>query len=273
MADDLRNRVLAAVRKGLAGPLDKPKTEKPRLRGYTVDSSTKNAVTNHAARNRTFPSEISAVTALPPVSTNRDSQPEAVCCAVCGAASDLWHYDALVHQECVAFLPKPEPAEPTAAYHAVSAEPDGTACHVEIVELPQAQRYRKVFGILQLKPPALVDVARWKQCVQDGSKFLAVWGEQAESRLWTSAELFGLHTPPAKPHPSYCRLSRYDATGLCWLLQGRRVVALTAEGASIRTKNGNMLTFYRNGHRVRADWGNEVPSRRCATNYVGISET
>ena len=50
----------------------------------------------------------------------------------------------------------------------------------------------------------------------------------------TSADLFGLHTPPAKPHPSYSRLSRYDATGLCWLLQGRPVVVLTTDTAAIR---------------------------------------
>jgi hypothetical protein len=246
MADDLRNRVLAAVRKGLAGPLDTPKTEKPRLRGYSVDSSTENAVTNHAARNRTFPSEISAVTALPPVSTNRDSQPEAVC-AVCGAASDLWHFgDALVHQECVAFLPKPDPAEPTAAYRGVTAEPDGTRAEVTIVEIPPTGlRYRRTFGALQLRPPALVEVERWRQCVEDGRRFLAAWGAQAEALGWDSRDLFGLHQAPERPHPSYNRLSRYDATGLVWLLQGRPVVALTAETAAIENPATGGITTYR----------------------------
>jgi hypothetical protein len=248
MADDLRNRILAAVRKGLAGSPDKPKNEKPRLRGYRVDSSTKKAVTNQAARNRTFPSEISAVTALPPVSTNRDSQPEAVC-AVCGAASELWHFgDALVHQECVAFLPKPDPAEPTAAYRGVTAEPDGSGCSVAIVEIPATGlRYRRTFAHLQLKPPALVDVARWQQCVDDGRRFLATWGEQAQALGWDSRDLFGLNTPPGRPHPSYRWLSRYGATGLIWLLQGRDVIALTAEGAVIRTATGAILTYYRHG--------------------------
>jgi len=131
----------------------------------------------------------------------------------------------LVHQECARFLPKPELDEPSLAYRGVTADLDGTGCRVEIVELPQAQRYRKVFGILQLKPPALIDVARWRQCVEDGSKFLAVWGEQAEALGWSSADLFGLHEPPEQPHPSYRRLSRYDCTGLAWLLQGREVIA------------------------------------------------
>ena len=105
------------------------------------------------------------------------------------------------------------PAEPSLAYRAASAGPDGTGCAVEIIELPAARRYRKTFAFLQLKPPALVPAARWRQCVRDGSKFLARWGEAAQGLNWSSADLFGLHAPPAKPHPSYSRLSRYDCTG------------------------------------------------------------
>src|SRR5262249_51767318 len=215
MPDDLRDRVLAAVRKGLAASLDMSKTEKPWLRGYNVDSATESAVTTPATGNRTFPNEIKGVTALPPVSAKRDSQPGK------------------------------EPAEPSLAYQAVSAKPDGTGCRVEIVELPQAQRYRRTFAHLQLAPPALTDVCRWRQCVEDGKRFLAKWGEQAESLGWDSRDLFGLHTPPEQPHPSYRRLSRYDATGLCWLLQGRPVVALTADTAAIENPATRHTTVYR----------------------------
>jgi hypothetical protein len=62
---------------------------------------------------------------------------------------------------------------------------------------------------------------------------------------WSSRDLFGLHTPPEKPHPSYRRLSRYDATGLIWLLQGREVVALTSDSASIRNPKSGVVTVYR----------------------------
>src|SRR5262249_21277353 len=133
---------------------------------------------------------------------------------------------------------------PTAVYRATSVGPDGLGCRVEIVELPPGQRYRKVFGILQLRPPALVPIERWRQCVRDGSRFLATWGSQAEALGWTSADLFGLHQPPDQPHPSYRRLSRYDCTGLIWLLQDRRVVALTAATAAIENPTGN-ITVYR----------------------------
>jgi hypothetical protein len=215
MPDDLRDRVLAAVRKGLAPPLETSKMENPRYGGYSIDSATKNAVTSQATCNRTFPNEIKGVTAVPPVSANRDSQPGK------------------------------QPAEPTLAYRATSVGPDGVGCKIEIIELPQASRYRKVFAFLQLKAPALVDAARWRQAVEDGSRFLAKWGEQAERLGWTSADLFGLHTPPDKPHATYNRLSRYDATGLCWLLEGKEVIALTADTATIRNPATGSITTYR----------------------------
>jgi hypothetical protein len=45
------------------------------------------------------------------------------------------------------------------------------------------------------------------------------------------------------PHPSFSRLSRYDQTGLVWLLEGRPVVALTADTAAIQTPTGNILIY------------------------------
>jgi hypothetical protein len=57
---------------------------------------------------------------------------------------------------------------------ATTAEPSSTRCKVEIVELPQAHRYRKTFAFLQLKAPAHIPEDRWRQAVRDGSKFLAL---------------------------------------------------------------------------------------------------
>jgi hypothetical protein len=228
MADDLRSRVLAAVRKGLAGPLDTSKTKKPVLQGYSAHSATENGVTAQAICNTTFTKKIKDVTLLHRLSAKRDSQPGK------------------------------DTTEPTMAYRAVSAEPDGTGCWVEIVELPQAQRYRKVFGVLQLKSPALVPVERWRQCVEDGKRFLAKWGDQAEGLNWSSADLFGLVKVPEDPSPSFNRLSRYDRLGLCWALKGRDVIALTAEGATIRTATGSTLTFYRHGRPAYGPLGDSL---------------
>src|SRR5204863_1294726 len=88
-------------------------------------------------------------------------------------------------------------------------------------------RFCRTFSALEVRCPDLVPVDRWPLAVEDGRRFLARWGEQAEALGWTARDLFGLHKPPEKPHPSYSRLSRYDETGLIWLLQGRPVMALT----------------------------------------------
>jgi hypothetical protein len=238
--DDLRTRMRAVFTAKLSN------SGKVALRRNSFDSATENAVTNESGRYGVLSKEINAVTPVRPFSPSKESLAENTLCSVCGAAGDLWHFGAtMVHQECAAFLPKPEPAEPIAAYLGVTAGPDGAGCRVEIVELPRAQRYRKVFGILQLRPPALIPVERWRECVRDGSKFLARWGEQAEALGWTSADLFGLHTPPEQPHPSYRRSSRYDCIGLIWLLEGRAVVALTADTAAIENPATGRITTYR----------------------------
>ena len=239
--NDLRARMRAVFSARLS------KSEKPVLRCHSVDFAAKNGVTGAATCNTVFPNENKPITPTHRFAANQEGLRENTLCSVCGAGGDLWHYgEALVHSECTRFLPKPEGAEPSAAYQAVSAEPDGAGCRVTIVEIPATGlRYRRTFGALQLKPPALVPVERWRQCVRDGSKFLAQWGEQAEALGWTSADLFGLDPPPDKPHPSYNRLSRYDATGLLWLLKGREVIVLTADSATIRNPATGTITTYR----------------------------
>jgi hypothetical protein len=113
-------------------------------------------------------------------------------------------------------------------------------------EFPAAGgRYRKAFTHLLVGPPANISVERWQRAIEDGRSFLAAWGEQADALGWTSRELFGLDTLPADPHPSYPRLSRYHNTGLCWLLQGKEVIAMTADTATIRNPNTGAITIYR----------------------------
>jgi hypothetical protein len=239
MSDDLRARMRAVF----AGKFTN--SGKGALQRYKVDFAKESLRYSEPSVTQDLSNQIKTVTRARTFSANRDCQKEDTC-AVCHAAGDLWHSgEVLVHQECASRLPKPEAAEPTMAYRATSIGPDGVGCKVEIVELPQAGRYRKVFGILQLKPPALVEVARWRQCVEDGKRFLAKWGEAAQALNWSSADLFGLHEIPAKPHPSYRRLSRYDCTGLIWLLEGRPVVALTADTAVTENPTGNITTYRR----------------------------
>jgi hypothetical protein len=107
-------------------------------------------------------------------------------------------------------------------------------------------KLRHVLEILGSRCPDHIEHDRWRQAVEDGGRFLADWGEQARALGWTGRDLFGLHKPPEKPHPSYRRLSRYDETGLIWLLEGRDVVALTEGTAAIRWPGGSITTYRKN---------------------------
>jgi hypothetical protein len=97
------------------------------------------------------------------------------------------------------------------------------------------QPYGNVLAALRSDCPQLIETDRWQQAIQDADCFLRKWGAQAHALGWTVRELFGLHPVPAHPRPSYHRLSRYDATGLIWLLQGRPVIALTETEAAIQS--------------------------------------
>ena len=104
--------------------------------------------------------------------------------------------------------------------------------------------YARVFAALEACCPDLIEPSDWQRCVEDARRFLTQWAEQAEALGWTSRDLFSLHTVPEKPRPSYRRMSRYDETGLVWLLQGRTVVAMTEATAAIQSSTG-AITVYR----------------------------
>jgi hypothetical protein len=106
--------------------------------------------------------------------------------------------------------------------------------------------YGCVLDVLDSRCPEHVEHDRWRQAVEDAKRFLASWGEQAQELGWTSRDLFGLHKPPENPHPSYRRLSRYDETGLVWLLEGREVIALTSDTAAIRWASGTVTVYRKN---------------------------
>jgi hypothetical protein len=109
-------------------------------------------------------------------------------------------------------------------------------------------RLHHVLDTLDSRCPDYIEPDRWRQAVEDGRCFLATWGTQAHVLGWTERDLFGLHQPPKKPHPMYRRLSRYDETGLIWLLQGREVITLTKETAGIRWPSGS-ITIYRKDNK------------------------
>jgi hypothetical protein len=118
-------------------------------------------------------------------------------------------------------------------------------------------RSAKRFGQLALEAlerrcPDHIEHQRWRQAIADGAHFLVQWSEQAADSGWTERDLFGLAEVPERPGPRYQRLSRYDQTGLVWLLHGRRVAALTKDTAVIETANGTLsYRRYSAGHQPR----------------------
>ena len=93
-------------------------------------------------------------------------------------------------------------------------------------------------GIAKLdptQPPENVPPRRWAQFVNDCNRFLRVWTSQATALGWEPLDLFGCD--PVKPY------SRIDKQGLVWLLNGRRVIALTVETATIEGAGGSRLTY------------------------------
>jgi hypothetical protein len=101
------------------------------------------------------------------------------------------------------------------------------------------------FEALERRCPAYIDIADWQIAIEDGGSFLRRWAEQAEALGWTVRDVFGLAPAPDKVAANYRRLSRYDLTGLIWLLRGRPVVALTEATAAIQHRRGSITTYRR----------------------------
>ena len=87
-------------------------------------------------------------------------------------------------------------------------------------------------------PPVDVPLARWQQFVDDCGRFLDLgWANRAEACGWGPLDLFGCD----RERP----LARYDHMGLLWILQGRKLVALTPDSAKIDTLTGSLQTYRR----------------------------
>jgi hypothetical protein len=81
-------------------------------------------------------------------------------------------------------------------------------------------------------------LARWQQFIADCGRFFDLgWANRAEAFGWGPLDLFGCD----RERP----LARYDQMGLLWILQGRRLVALRADSATIDTLTGSLQTYRR----------------------------
>jgi hypothetical protein len=83
-----------------------------------------------------------------------------------------------------------------------------------------------------------VPPGRWRTFVTDAVRFLAgPFARQASALGWTALDLFGCDDA--------CPFARLDQAGLIWLLNGDKLIALTAETAVIQTRTGARHTWYR----------------------------
>lgn len=86
--------------------------------------------------------------------------------------------------------------------------------------------------------PADVPPQRWQTFVDDVGRFLdGNWAEKAAALGWGQYELFGAdHDRP---------FARLDEQGLCWLINGGRLVGLSSDTAIIATCSGARHTYHR----------------------------
>jgi hypothetical protein len=88
------------------------------------------------------------------------------------------------------------------------------------------------------RPPKGVPQACWQKFVANAARFLAgPFAEQAVVLGWSGPDLFGCD----RDRP----FARIDQLGLLWLLDNGRLMALTANTATIKTSNGSILTYRR----------------------------
>ena len=145
---------------------------------------------------------------------------------------------AKVANEESAFEPVP-PAKLAKPANAETA-PDGFEERAAIIEdgadVPRAwaEGYAK---LCTMPRPTDFTVERWQRLVDDAGRFLDDWGRQAAGLGWHAVDVFGV-----SPHAPDARL---DQAGLVALIRGERVVAITAETATIRTSRGQPQTYRR----------------------------
>jgi hypothetical protein len=88
------------------------------------------------------------------------------------------------------------------------------------------------------RPPCDIPPKRWLRFIDDCGRFLDDgWATRAKALDWGPLDLFGCDA--IKP------CARIDRLGLVWLLDGRKLLALSANAAAIATASGGSLTVRR----------------------------
>ncbi len=78
---------------------------------------------------------------------------------------------------------------------------------------------------------------RWQGLIDDAGLFLDLWATQVDGLGWSTQEVFGVHH--AKPE------TRIDLMGLVPCIDGRKVIAVSADSATIETLTGARQRIFR----------------------------
>ena len=84
--------------------------------------------------------------------------------------------------------------------------------------------------------PLLGGAESWARLVADALGLADTWAPQALALGWSAVDLFGVEPNGAR---------RLDRDGLAASLEGRKVVAVTSDAATIATPSGGLLRHYR----------------------------
>lgn len=86
-------------------------------------------------------------------------------------------------------------------------------------------------------PPRGFTPKRWQRVIDDGGRFLDLWGSNAAALGWDTASVFGVD-PRA---PGW----RLDSAGLVMLIDGADVSAISSKSAILRLPTGATQTYRR----------------------------
>lgn len=138
-------------------------------------------------------------------------------------------FDPWAWMQANAELLPPEPALAALATLAVSPHP------LTDIDLPEPWR-EGLSRLPSMIAPAHMTAATWERLKAAALSFVERWGAQAAALGWSEADLFGVNLEAG---------NRLDRDGLVVALDGRPVLAMTSEVASIAASNGNVLRHYR----------------------------
>jgi hypothetical protein len=91
------------------------------------------------------------------------------------------------------------------------------------------ETYATAFGELQIAQPIGVSHPQWLRAIDDAGCFFDQWGNVAAQLQWSAKDIF------KKPAALTVKTPALDlgTFGLCWVIDGRNVVALDAYSATI----------------------------------------